>query len=187
MSKSSLTSVSLKFIDIMVGVILGLGFQWWPSLVEPWQYLAFIFAYVDIVDYWIDYSPSLKKYPPKKEFDIFIDMVIMFSIFLYVYSTQLTIERFLLAYVLFSIVDIIWLYRAQYEHAPNRMASKKKEHAFLATWLKFNTIQAGYTLGLVIFSLFVPVASFALLSVFVVLRIVTRVLASLGYKKVYLA
>ena len=40
----------------MVGVVLGLGFQWWPLLKEPWQYTAFIFVYLDIVDYWIDRS-----------------------------------------------------------------------------------------------------------------------------------
>ena len=39
---------SLKFIDIMIGVVLGLGFQWWPLLQEPWQYVAFIFVYLNI-------------------------------------------------------------------------------------------------------------------------------------------
>jgi len=32
-----LKNFSLKFVDIMVGIVLGLGFQWWPELHEPWQ------------------------------------------------------------------------------------------------------------------------------------------------------
>ena len=69
----------------MIAVVLGLGFQWWPALTEPWHYIAFIFVYVDIVDYWMDYGPSLKKFPPKREIDIILDILIMFALFLYIF------------------------------------------------------------------------------------------------------
>lgn len=62
----------VKFVDIVLGVILGLGFQWWPMLHEPWQYVAFVFVYLNLIDFWIDYTPAMKKYPLKSEIDVFI-------------------------------------------------------------------------------------------------------------------
>ena len=178
MSTSPLATVSLKFIDIMVGVILGLGFQWWPNLIFPWQYLAFVFSYVDIVDYWIDYSPALKKFPPKKEVDVFIDVAIMFAIFLYVYSTQLGLTSFLLAYLFFCFIDSLWLLRAKHEYP-----QLKSSNSFITTWLKLNAMQIAYTLLLLFLSsLIFP---FFLLLTFIGLRIGTRILASLGYRRFY--
>src|SRR4051812_14495728 len=107
---------SLKFLDIMVGIVLGLGFQWWVALQYPWQYVAFIFVYFDIVDYWIDYSPSLKKWPPLRELDVFLDISIMFSLFLYIYSTQLTIAYFLTTFIAFKLLDYFWLLSSKHEY-----------------------------------------------------------------------
>src|SRR5687768_14211625 len=95
---------SLKFIDIMIGIVLGLGFQWWIILQQPWQYIAFVFVYFDIVDNWIDYSHSLKKFPPKREIDVFLDLSIMFVFFLYIYTTQLTIVYFLITFIVFKVL-----------------------------------------------------------------------------------
>ena len=107
---------SIKFIDIMIGVILGLGFQWWPNLSEPWQYAAFILVYIDVIDYWIDYAPSLKKFPPKFELDLLLDVAIMFTLFLYIYATQQSIVYFLVAFVVLRLLDSFWLLRANREY-----------------------------------------------------------------------
>ena len=106
----------------MIGIVLGLGFQWWPNLHEPWQYAAFIFVYLDIIDYWIDYSPSLKKFPPKSELSLFVDVGIMFILFLYIYATQLTVVYFLSASIALSILDLLWMLRAQHEYQPTHTA-----------------------------------------------------------------
>ena len=172
----------LKFIDIMIGIVLGLGFQWWTNLQFPWQYLAFIFVYVDIVDYWVDYSPSVKKFPPKREVDLILDVAIMFSPFLYIYTTQQTILHFLFAFALFSILDCIWCIRARQEYHPGGTEGK-----YLTTWIHFNWIQAVIVLAVSGLLLVAGISPLATLIVFIAMRIVGRIAASYRYKKVYLA
>ncbi len=171
---------SLKFIDIMIGIVLGLGFQWWIVLQSPWQYIAFIFVYFDIVDYWIDYSPSLKKFPPKREIDVFLDLSIMFVLFLYIYTTQLTITYFLTVFVIFRILDFLWLWSSKNEYNPTGV-----DKLFVDTWMQSNFFEAGITgilIGLVsLFSIQSPSA----ILIFITFRIIVRIVASLRYKKVH--
>lgn len=171
---------SLKFIDIMIGVVLGLGFQWWPNLQESWQYLAFAFAYVDIIDYWIDYSPSLKKFPPKRELDLILDVAIMFSLFLYIYAAQTTIWYLFAAFIAFRAADALWLLRARHEHQPTHL-----DKVFLDTWLQFDLIEITVALGLIGASSWLKFAPIGILIAFIVFRVAMRVLASFRYKKVY--
>ena len=49
MSRETFATFGPKFMDVMVGVVLGLGFQWWPDLREPWQFLAFVLVYLIFV------------------------------------------------------------------------------------------------------------------------------------------
>lgn len=171
---------SLKFVDIMVGVVLGLGFQWWPLLQHPWQYIAFVFVYLDIVDYWIDYSPSLKKFPPKREIDVLLDVGIMFTIFLYIYATQLTIVYFLTTFIIFKMLDYFWLLSSRHEYRPEGL-----DKLFVDTWIKFNLVEVSTALGLIGISYIFLTTSLTLLTTFVAFRIIMRVLASLQYKKVH--
>lgn len=175
---SRLGSLTIKFIDIMIGVVLGLGFQWWGSLQEPWQFAAFIFVYFDLVDYWVDYSASLKKLPPRRELGMLLDVAVVFTMFLYIYATQLPLMYFLLAFIGFRLVDILCLLRAKAENRPTPHEAK-----FLRAWMVNNTVEALYTAGLLlVIGNFSPAV---LLGVFIVLRLATRVWASLQYKKVY--
>ena len=166
----------------MVGIVLGLGFQWWPNLQYSWQYIAFIFVYLDIVDYWIDYSPSLKKFPPKREIDVFLDIAIMFSLFLYIYATQLTIIYFLATFIVFRILDYFWLLSSKYEYKP-----VDDDKLFIDTWLMFNLIEASATAVLIFLAIFFLLPPLVILSVYIVFRIITRILASWQYKKVHFA
>lgn len=172
---------SLKFIDIMIGIVLGLGFQWWPSLTEHWQYIAFIFVYIDIIDYWIDYAPSLRKFPPKIELDLILDMAIMFSLFLYIYATQKSIVYFLTAFAILRILDIIWLIRAKYEY-PNH-----QELVFVRTWLWFNLFETVVVGVFILVAMISPVAPMALMILTALLWIIMRIGASMRYKKVHFA
>jgi hypothetical protein len=171
---------SLKFIDIMIGIVLGLGFQWWIFLQYPWQYVAFIFVYLDIVDNWIDYSPSLKKFPPKREIDIFLDLGIMFAFFLYIYSTQLTIIYFFTAFIIFKILDYLWLWSSEREYKPIGI-----DKLFLDTWIHFNMFEIIITGILIIVTLLFSIQPLVVIIIFIVTRIITRILASLRYKKVH--
>src|SRR3989344_4530791 len=177
-----LTNISLKFMDIMIGVVLGLGFQWWPNLHEPWQYAAFIFVYVDLVDYWIDYSSALKRFPPKRELDIMLDVAVIFMMFLYIYSTQLSILYFLVSFGAFKIVDTLWLARVRIEYHP-----EGREEKFVHAWIRYNLAEIFYTGGLLLTTMIYPMAALSLLGIFAILRLATRILASLHYKEIYFA
>lgn len=171
-------SFALKFIDIMIGIILGLGFQWWPNLVETWQYVAFVFVYLDIIDYWIDFLPALKKFPPRAELDWFLEIGIMFFLFLFIYSTQTTITYFIWSFIGFRIIDTLWLLRAKTVYNP-----MYTEKLYIDTWTRFNILEIVASLMLVLYKW--PLAPLTILSVFIIFRLTTRVLASLKYKKVH--
>ena len=174
---------SLKFLDIMVAVVLGLGFQWWPALHEPWQFAAFVFVYFDIVDYWIDYGPSLKKWPPKREIDVLLDVGIMFALFLYVYTTQTSIVYFLSSFILLRVVDSFWLLRCKHEYRP-----KSGDALFLNAWLRLGTIEIFGSAVLIALALLVPSFTALLaMGTFIVFRVAMRILASFMYKKVHFA
>lgn len=164
----------------MIGIVLGLGFQWWLVLEHPWQYVAFIFVYFDIVDYWIDYSPSLKKFPPKREIDVFLDLSIMFILFLYIYTTQLTIIYFLTTFIIFRSLDYLWLWSSKHEYEPIGV-----DKLFVDTWMQLNLLEAvitGILIGLVSFLALSPLIT---ITSFIIFRVIVRVVASIRYRKVH--
>ncbi len=173
-------SFGLKFIDIMIGIVLGLGFQWWPALSQPWQYVAFIFVYVDIIDYWIDYGPALRKFPPKREFDLILDVGIMFTLFLYIYATQLSIIYFLLSFIAFKMFDMFWLLRAKFQHHPTG-----REGTFIQTWITSNTLEAVVSTLLVMGCWFAGLTAPITLAIFIAIRLILRVFASYRYRQIH--
>lgn len=181
-SNINIKNFSIKFIDIMIGIVLGLGFQWWTSLHETWQFIAFAFVYLDIVDFWIDYGPALKHFPPKKEINVFLNVAICFSLFLYIYTTQSTIVYFLLAFVLFKFFDFLWLWSSNQEYRPTGFEKK-----YVRTWMRVNGVEIVLTLSLVLVAYLADISPLALLVTFILMRVVTRIFASHDYKKIYLA
>ncbi len=161
-------------------MVLGLGFQWWPLLQYPWQYAAFVFAYFDIVDYWIDYSPSLKKFPPKREIDVMLDVVIMFALFLYVYATQLTITYFLIVFIVWKVLDYFWLLSSRHEYLPTGT-----DKMFVDTWMQFNLIEIVISAILIGGVILFNIEPLVIIIAFILFRIIVRVLASIRYKKVH--
>jgi len=170
-----------KFIDIMIGVVLGLGFQWWPDLRSPWQYVAFLFFYVDIIDYWIDYGPSLRKFPPKREYDVVIDVAIAFAIFLCIFSTKLTVSNFLISYGVFTVLDLIFQLRIRKEY-PSIQGNDK---SFVATWIYIDAIIIAICGALIALSYSGALTPLIIISVFIAIKIVLRIYASTQYKKIY--
>ena len=169
-------------MDIMIGIVLVLGFQWWPDLKESWQYIAFIFVYLSIIDYWIDTSAANKKYPPKKELDLIIDVAIMFTLFLLIYSSLQTISYLLITFIFFRIFDSIWIIRRLREHG----TENSNRHIF-STWLKSNAIDVIAALILVGLSYDNFISPLASLIIFIIFRMISRVTASVHFKKVYFA
>lgn|SRR3989338_5463937 len=180
MAINSLQQFGQKYIDIMIGIVLGLGFQWWTDLVAPWQYLAFIFIYLNLIDYWIDYSPTLKKYPLKDQVDIFIHSLIIFSMFLLTLATKKTLDYFLFAFILYRVGDLLWLVRIKWEYSVF-----ERDRKFIVSWSIFDSVEilaaaaiigAGHIYGISVLLLFLS---------FVIIRVTTRILASVSYKQLY--
>lgn len=178
---AKITNFSLKFIDIMVGLVLGLGFQWWPVLQSPWQYVAFIFTYVDLVDFWIDYGPALRKFPPKREIDVLLDIGICFAMFLYIYASQLTTIAYLGGFILLRVLDFFWLLSSKFEYSP-----KGFDKTYLNAWMRVDLIQTLLAALLCLVSLAMPVSPMVLIVGFIILIFITRVYASMTYKKAHL-
>jgi len=171
---------ALKFIDIMIGIVLGLGFQWWPDLREPWQYAAFIFAYLSVIDYWIDTAPALKKYPPKRELDLILDVAIMFALFLFIYSTRESILYFFITFIVFRVIDFLWILRVKWEYEP-----MQHDGLVINTWLSFNSAEIIAASGLVLLNFVYPLSPLILLSIFIIFRLISRIFSSFRYKRVY--
>lgn len=169
----------MKFLDVMIGVVLGVGFQWWSELNEIWMYVAFIFIYIDLVDYWIDYYPSLQKFPPLKEIDFILDVGIIFAMFLYIYSASISIVYLMSAFALFRFFDWLWLLRAKRDHD-----LKGSDLVYVNTWIRFNIIEILLPLVLILASR--KIESLYVLIIFIAIRLLLRFTASLNYKKVYL-
>jgi len=172
----------LKFIDVMIGVILGLGFQWWPNLQEPWQYLAFIFVYLSIIDYWIDTAAALKKYPPKRELDLMLDIAILFLLFLYIYAAQRTVLYLLTVFVVARVLDSLWVLRVFSEY----QLTTADRHIF-DTWLRQMLAEVLLAIALIGTALLSSVSSLTIIVGFIAFRIAVRILASFRYKRVYFA
>jgi hypothetical protein len=179
-NSKQLRDFSLKFADIMIGIVLGLGFQWWPMLHEPWQYLAFVFVYLNLIDYWIDYSPVLKRYPFKREIDVIIHFGIIFMMFYLVYATQRTVGLVLLAFAIYRLLDLVWMWRLQksYDVADT-------DRRFIINWSRYEAFEGISALLLAGISVVSHVSALSTLVAFIAVRIATRVIASYSYRAVY--
>ena len=182
MKSLKIENFSIKFIDIMIGLVLGLGFDSWTKLKEPWQYAAFIFAYLDIVDFWIDYGPALKKFSPKREIDVFLDLAICFSLFLYIYSTLFSITFFIAAFCLIKIFDFFWLLSSKIEYKPDGFDKK-----YLNTWMVIDLIEIILATIIIAISSWIYLSALIVLIIFIIVRVISRILASVNYKKLYLS
>ena len=128
----------------------------------------------------IDSSPALKKFPPKRKIDVFLDLGIMFSFFLYIYSTQLTIVYFLATFIIFKILDYFWLWSSERQYKPTGI-----DKLFLDTWMRFNIFEAVITAILIGITLLFSIEPLIIIIVFISFRIITRIMASLRYKKIH--
>lgn len=180
MPRETFATFGPKFMDIMVGVVLGLGFQWWPDLHEPWQFIAFVFVYLNLIDYWIDYSPTLKKFPPRRELDVMIDVLVVFTMFLLVYATKVSVPYLLGTYIVYRIADLLWLWRIRREHTLD-----ERDVRFVGTWTRYDLVESVGAAVLIASTIFLPLSSLAATLAFVVFRLATRTLASIRYRSVF--
>ena len=109
-----------------------------------------------------------------------LDVAIIFTMFLYIYSTQLTITYFLVSFGAFRIIDTFSLIRARREYHPSG-----REKKFVHAWIAMNIAEMLYTAGLLIVAIQFAFSPLMLLGMYIALRLATRIIASLHYKEVY--
>lgn len=172
----------LKFIDIMVGVVLGLGFQWWADLRELWQYIAFIFAYLTVIDYWVDYNPIANKYALKLEIDVLIHTLIIFGMFLLLFSPLKNLAYFFYSFAFYRLADILWLWRIKSHHT-----IPKNDLKFMNTWQIYDWVEAVTAVLMATISAQYSFNPVYILLVFIFIRAITRILSSLRYQKAFFA
>lgn len=164
----------------MIGIVLGLGFQWWPNLHETWQYIAFIFVYLSIIDYWIDTAGALKKYPPKREIDVMLDVAIMFLLFLYIYATQITIAYLLTIFIIFRVFDAFWILRVK-----NEYKTDTHDTLVMNTWLISDTFESAVAAALIGVSWSITPPPLIILTIFIAFIFAVRIWSSFRYRRVY--
>ncbi len=172
----------LKFIDVMVGVVLGLGFNWWPQIQEPWQFIAFFFAYLTAIDYWIDYNPVAKKYPLRIQLDVILHTMIIFGMFLLIFAPQKTLSYFLFSFAFYRLADIIWIWVIKKEHRV-----PKEDLIFMNTWTVQDTVEMLAAVILATIAVQENQSPVLLLLIFIAIRALTRFVSSARYKRVFFA
>lgn len=177
---SFIREFSRKYADIMIGIVLVLGFQWWFNLRQAWQFIAFIFVYLNLVDYWIDSSRLFRKFPLQRKTDVILYTFIIFSMFFMIYATQRSILTLLFAFALYRAGDLAFLNGVKREHR-----SGSREASFIESWIRYETVET-MGAGLLLFiGLLTSVAPALLFVFFIILRAITRTIASLTYNTAY--
>lgn len=173
---------SIKFIDIMIGVVMGIGFQYVQELHEPWQFLAFLYVYIALIDYWIDYGPLLKKFPPKKELNVIIDIAVVFALFLFIFSVKYSIVYVIGAFIFLRVLDFVWLFVAKKSYKPTG-----KDLVYVDAYMIVDVVDcilAAVLIGSI--NLF-SISSLFALFLLVCINLSMRIFASVKYKKAFLS
>ncbi len=174
-------TIRLKFVDLMVGIVLGAGFLWVTNFHQPWQYLAFLFVYLDILDYWLDHSSAQAKFPSKRIFDLVLTILTVLAIFSYTFTIQFGLWPLLLAFGLFKFFDFIWLIRVEKQHRPHG-----EEKMFVNSWIICDILEVGFALAMIILLLQISIQPMTLLIIFIIFRVLVWLLATQSHKKLFL-
>lgn len=96
--------LSIKFLDVMFGAVIALGFNEWfrvpehtyQSLLSPSVELGiFLFSYLVLIDVWIKYDPTIRQFPTKHPHLLIIDMLLVLTMFFLVHSSIFNFQNFL--------------------------------------------------------------------------------------------
>ena len=128
------------------------------------------------------YGPSLKKFPPKKEIDVLLDVSIVFAMFLFIFTAQLQIWNFLSAYILLMVFDYFWLFSSDREYKP-----LGHDKLYLETWMRLHVVEVIFATMLILAAKFVLfTAPTVVLIIFIIFIVVVRLWGSFRYRRAYL-
>ncbi len=120
--------LSIKFLDVMFGAVVALGFGQWFSVPErPMLSLAaFLFAHIILIDIWINYDPTVRKFPTKRPYMLILDLALIFSMAFLIHYSMLDLQKFLMSIVALRLIGVAWSERPLQEYK-----MKKSDTAYL--------------------------------------------------------
>ncbi len=113
--------VSIKFLDVMFGAIIALGFGQWFSVSEREGlfFMSFLFAHVILIDVWVNYDPIVRKFPTKNPYFLILDLAMIFTMSFLIYYSMFHLQRFLLSIIALRLAGIFWSERPLKEYKLN--------------------------------------------------------------------
>ncbi len=114
--------VSIKFLDVMFGAIIAIGFGQWFAVSERESlfFVSFLFAHVMLIDVWVNYDPTVRKFPTKNPYFLILDLALIFTMSFLIYYSMFNLQRFLLSIIALRLVGVFWSERPLKEYKLNR-------------------------------------------------------------------
>ncbi len=105
--------LSIKFLDVMFGAIIALGFGQWFSVAERDTifFISFVFAHIMLIDVWINYDPTIRKFPTKNPYFLILDLTLIFTMTFLIYYSMFSLQKFLVAVVALRLIGVVWAER----------------------------------------------------------------------------
>ncbi|MBI4177014.1 MAG: hypothetical protein HY516_01470 [Candidatus Aenigmarchaeota archaeon] len=110
--------ISIKFLDVMFGAIIAIGFGQWFSVSERANifFAAFIFAHIMLIEIWINYDPTVRKYPTKNPYFLILDLALIFTMSFLIYYSMFDLQKFLVSVIALKAVGGLWAERPLKEY-----------------------------------------------------------------------
>ncbi len=110
--------ISIKFLDVMFGAIIAIGFGQWFAVAERPSifFIAFLFAHIMLIEVWINYDPTIRRFPTKNPYFLILDLALIFTMSFLIYYSMFDLNKFLLAIIVLKAVGGLWAERPLKEY-----------------------------------------------------------------------
>ncbi len=117
--------LSIKFLDVMFGAVIALGFNEWfrvpehtyQSLLTPTVELGmFIFSFMVLIDVWIKYDPTVRQFPTKHPHMLIVDLLLVLTMFFLVHSSIFDFKNFMGTIVILRSLQAVLSQRVLMEY-----------------------------------------------------------------------
>ncbi len=112
--------ISHKFVNLMFGIMLILGFLDWAGVSNTLQYVLFLFTYVLLITYWMAHRNYLNHFPPKNLLGVIIDITAMAVLFLTIKAALLPLGFYFAALAILRAVDALGITRMISDYVSSR-------------------------------------------------------------------
>ncbi|MBI4168188.1 MAG: hypothetical protein HY515_04485 [Candidatus Aenigmarchaeota archaeon] len=110
--------ISIKFLDVMFGAIIAIGFGQWFAVSDRATvfFAAFLFAHIMLIEIWINYDPTVRKFPTKNPYFLILDLALIFNMSFLIYYSMFDLQKFLMSIIALKVVGGLWAERPLKEY-----------------------------------------------------------------------